>query len=149
MTEFVERGGTLIAWDDSVRFLVRHLELPVTNQLARLTDSEFFAPGSLLRIEVDVEHPIGYGMPETAAALFMNGPAYRLEKGTAVARFSKDGILLSGWLIGEGRIAGLTALASVPKGLGQVVLFGFRPHFRAQARGTYKLLFNAVYSSAR
>ena len=147
LRDFAERGGTIICWDDSARFIARHLGLPVNNPLARLSHSEFFAPGSLLNIEVDSEHPIGYGMPSRAAALFMNGPAYELERGDAVARFSEDDTLLSGWLIGAERIAGLAALAAVPLGLGKVVAFGFRPHFRAQARGTYKLLFNAVYGA--
>ena len=149
LRQFVERGGTIIAWDDSARFLSRRLELPVANPLARLTHSEFFAPGSLLSIDVDTDHPIGFGMPENAAALFMNGPAYRVEKGTVVASFSQDDTLLSGWLIGQRRISGLSALSSIPLGLGKAVLFGFRPHFRAQARGTYKLLFNSVYHSVR
>ena len=149
LKQFVERGGTIIAWDDSARFLSRRLDLPVSNPLARLTNSEFFAPGSLLSIRVDTDHPIGFGMPEHAAALFMNGPAYRVQKGTVIASFSKDETLLSGWLIGQRRIAGLSALASVPLGLGKAILFGFRPHFRAQARGTYKLLFNSVYHSVR
>lgn len=149
LRQFTERGGTIIAWDDSARFISRRLELPVSNPLARLTHSEFFAPGSLLSIEVDTDHPIGFGMPDRAAALFMNGPGYRVEKGTVVARFSPESTLLSGWLIGEKRIAGLSALASIPVGLGKVILFGFRPHFRAQARGTYKLLFNSIYHSVR
>ncbi len=149
LRQFVERGGTMIAWDDSARFLSRRLELPVSNPLARLTHSEFFAPGSLLSIDVDTDHPIGFGMPERAAALFMNGPAYRVDKGTIVAKFSSDSTLLSGWLIGQKRIAGLSALTSIPLGLGKVILFGFRPHFRAQARGTYKLLFNSIYHSVR
>ena len=149
LREFAERGGTIICWDDSARFIARHLCLAVNNPLARLSHSEFFAPGSLLNIEVDAEHPIGYGMPKRAAALFMNGPAYEVGEGggEAVARFSRDETLLSGWLIGADRIAGLAALAAVPLGLGKVVAFGFRPHFRAQARGTYKLLFNAVYGA--
>ena len=147
LREFAERGGTIICWDDSARFIARRLELAVNNPLARLSHSEFFAPGSLLNIEVDTEHPIGYGMPERAAALFMNGPAYEVANGDAVARFSRDGALLSGWLIGADKIGGLAALAAIPLGLGKVVAFGFRPHFRAQARGTYKLLFNAVYGS--
>ncbi len=149
LKQFVERGGTIIAWDDSARFLSRRLDLPVSNPLARLTNSEFFAPGSILSIEVDTDHPIGFGMPEHAAALYMNGPAYRVQKGTVIASFSRDDTLLSGWLIGQQRIAGLSALASVPMGLGRAILFGFRPHFRAQARGTYKLLFNSVYHSVR
>ena len=149
LRRFAERGGTIIAWDDSSRLLAHHMKLPVTNPLAKLSSSNFFAPGSLLRIEVDDRHPIGFGMPDTAAALYMNGPAYHVEKGDTIARFADDGTLLSGLLIGPERIAGLSALVSVPVGLGKVVLFGFRPHFRAQARGTYKLLFNSVYQSVR
>ena len=148
LRRFAERGGTIIAWDDSSRLLSHHLKLPVSNPLARMSSSEFFAPGSLLKIEVDNNHPIGFGMPESAAALYMNGPAYRVEKGETIASFSEEETLLSGLLIGQERIAGLSALVSVPLGLGKVILFGFRPHFRAQARGTYKLLFNAVYHSA-
>ena len=148
LREFAERGGTIVAWDDSARFLSRRLELPVSNPLGALSHSEFYAPGSLLRVSIDTSHPIGFGMPETSAALFMNGPAYRVENGTVVASYAAEDPLLSGWLIGAERIAGLAALAAIPFGLGQVVLFGFRPHFRAQARGTYKLLFNTVYHSS-
>ena len=148
LRRFAERGGTVIAWDDASRLLVHHLRLPVSNPLARMSTSDFFAPGSLLKINVDNSHPIGFGMPDSAAALYMNGPAYRVEKGDTIASFSEDETLLSGLLIGQEHIAGLSALVSVPVGLGKIILFGFRPHFRAQARGAYKLLFNAVYHSA-
>ena len=78
-------------------------------------------------------------MPETAA-LYMNGPAYRVAKGDTVARFNKKELLLSELLIGSKHIVGLSAPVSTPAGLGRVILFGFR----AQSRGAYKLLFNSV-----
>jgi hypothetical protein len=147
LREFVGDGGTLVAWDDAARYCIRHLAIPVTNVLASLTHSEFFAPGSLLEIEVDTEDPIGWGMPSRAAALFMSGPAFRSDEAQAIASYATSDPLLSGWLIGPDKIAGQGAIMRVPIGKGQVLLFGFRPHFRAQARGTYKLFFNALYAS--
>jgi hypothetical protein len=147
LREFASDGGTLVAWDDAARYCIRHMDIPVTNVLAGLTHSEFFAPGSLLEIELDTEDPIGWGMLDRAAALFMSGPAFRCEEGQVIASYAAGDPLLSGWLIGPDKIAGQGAIVRVSVGDGQMLLFGFRPHFRAQARGTYKLLFNALYSS--
>lgn len=44
-------------------------------------------------------------------------------------------------------IAGQTAMARVEHGAGEVVLYGFRPQFRGQPRGTYKLVFNALFGA--
>ena len=149
LRRFVEQGGTLITWDGSSRYAVQHLELPARNVLAGLSRSEFYAPGSLLAMLLDNGHPLAYGMPQLAAAMFYEGPAFDVRRGRVVGKYPLRNPLFSGLLIGPDRLYNRAALAAVPLGKGEVILMGFRPHFRAQARGTYKILFNALYASAQ
>jgi glutamine amidotransferase-like uncharacterized protein len=62
-----------------------------------------------------------------------------------VARYADGDVLASGWLSGEKAIRGKAALVEARYGKGRVVLFGFRPQFRAQSAGTFKLVLNAIY----
>ncbi len=62
----------------------------------------------------------------------------------SVASYAEEDILMSGWAAGAEFIAGKSAVARVPHGGGEVIIFGFRPQFRGQPRGTYKLIFNAL-----
>ena len=148
LREFVENGGTLITWDSSSRYAIRYLDLPVRNVLADMKRSDFYAPGSLLAVLLDAGHPIAYGMPRLAAVMFYDSPAFDIRRGRVIGKYPLRNPLFSGMLIGPEKLYNRIALASVPLGKGEVVLFGFRPHFRAQSRGTYKLLFNALYGSA-
>ncbi|MDA0994354.1 MAG: M14 family metallopeptidase [Proteobacteria bacterium] len=65
----------------------------------------------------------------------------------SIANYAEEDILMSGWAAGTEFIAGKSALARVPHGQGEVIIFGFRPQFRGQPRGTYKLIFNALLNS--
>lgn len=147
LKKFVVQGGTVFAWDGAARYLIQHLDLKVTNSLAALTRNEFYAPGTLLRLLLDTNHPIGFGMSDPAAAMFVNGPAFDVQEGRVIGKFPLHNPLLSGWLIGGEKLFGKAGLVSVPMGDGEVILLAFRSHFRAQTRGTYKILFNSMYYS--
>ncbi len=83
--------------------------------------------------------------------MFLKCPAFELTegepKGAVVARYPAGDPNLSGWILGPQHLSGKAALVDLPLDDGRVVLVGFRPHFRAQMRGTYKVLFNAIASA--
>jgi hypothetical protein len=65
----------------------------------------------------------------------------------SIVNYAAEDILMSGWANGTEHIATKTAMARIPHGAGNVVVFGFRPQFRGQPRGTYKLIFNALHAA--
>ena len=66
-----------------------------------------------------------------------------------VSKYAEKDILMSGWAKGQDKyLKNKGAVMDVKWGDGHVILFGFRPQFRGQPRGTYKLIFNAIYLGA-
>lgn len=152
LTRFVEEGGTLVTIDAACEFAIKHLYLPVRNVVEGLSEDEFFCPGSLLRLLVNGTHPLGFGLRRNEVGLFSGSPAFALEgsdSGTVVARYPLYDPAVSGWILGSEKLAGKAALIEAPLGSGRVVLIGFRAQFRAQARGTYRVLFNAIMRGAQ
>lgn len=165
---FVERGGTLVAFDEASDFVIEQFGLPLRNVVDGVPPERFFIPGSLVRIVLDPSHVLAYGMPDSAVAVFSQSRAFEPvilpgereggREATAaappppvevVARYAGADLLLSGWAIGEAEhIGGKAAMVRVPYGAGHVVLFGFRPQFRGQSRGTYRLVFNSLFEAA-
>jgi hypothetical protein len=145
---FVESGGTLVALDSATGFAIEQLALPVKNALAGVGPSDFYCPGSILATRADATQPLAHGLPETTPVWFEGSPAFEVDAGRAVLRYEEKDPLLSGWLLGGGKLGGRAALVEVPRGKGRVVLFGFRPQYRAQSRVTYAALLNALYLSA-
>jgi hypothetical protein len=82
---------------------------------------------------------------------YENGPTFKVNGDAhSVAFFDTDKPLLSGWILGGQFLKGTSVIAEEPVGKGRIVLFGFRPQYRAQSEVTYKFLFNALlYSSSK
>ncbi len=151
LKQFAEAGGTLVALDGAANLPIQSFGIPVRNVLAGLRSEEFYAPGSLLRVQVDTGHPLTFGMKKDAIAFFMNSPAFEVFEGATakvLAHYPLREALASGWLLGERRLTGRAALVEAPLGKGRVVLIGFRSQFRAQSHNTFKVLFNSLYYSA-
>lgn len=149
---FVRAGGTLIAFNNASLWAISNLGLPVTNALDGLNNDQFYCSGSLLRVELrDMHHPAAWGMPREPIVMFERGPAFETRsgfRGAILAAYSKErNPLASGYLLHPERIQGKAAAVEVFYGDGRVYLFGFRPQWRGQSHGTYKLVFNAIYDS--
>ncbi|MDQ2890503.1 MAG: hypothetical protein M3R65_08115 [Gemmatimonadota bacterium] len=149
LAAFVDGGGTLVAFNEASNYAIDALSLPVKNVLAGLKPSDFYAPGSMFRAEFDRSNPLTTGMTAPEPAVwFESGPAFEItdpSRATIVARYPAQGDpLLSGWLLGAEHINGKAAMVDVKLGKGHVVLFGFRPQYRAQSMSTYPLVWNAL-----
>jgi hypothetical protein len=152
LREFVAGGGTLIALNNASLMAIDELHLPVANILAGVANDQFYCSGSLLRVEVrDQGHPALWGMPREPAVMFERGPAFEPKggfRGTVLASYPRDrNPLESGYLLHPERIQGKAAALEVFYGEGRVYLFGFKPQWRGQSHGAYKLVFNAIYDS--
>jgi hypothetical protein len=161
LKDFVEKGGTLITLARASEVAMgEEFNLPVRNALAGATErgrgvqtADFNIPGSLLRVYVDTNHPVGYGMPQEVAAFFDGPVAFQTSApGPDVQRSviawypdSAKDILISGYAHGAERLERKAAVVSFTKGKGKIVMFGFRVQHRAQTEGTFQMLFNAIY----
>ncbi len=131
-------------------FAISDFGPPARNALTGVDRTKFFCPTSILRIIVDNETPIGYGLPKEAAAMFVsslafdtNSPPYDWDR-KVVAAYPKDEILLSGWLLGEEYLSRKAAVVDTKWKDGRIILIGVRCQNRAQSHGTYKFLLNAL-----
>ena len=81
--------------------------IAVRNLKRGLTRDQHFAPGTIVRLQVDASHPIGTGMPAETYGFYNNSPFFALVEGfssqraTVVARYPNSDVVGSGWLKGE------------------------------------------------
>jgi len=154
LRQFVREGGTLIAMGASCDLMIDKFPIPVRNLKRGLTRDQHFAPGTIVRIQVDNTHPLGLGMPSETYGFYNNSPFFALVEGfssqraSVVARYPNSEVVASGWLKGEELMSGRAAVVSIEMNPGRIVLFGLGPQHRAQTHATFPLLFNAFYLAA-
>jgi hypothetical protein len=153
--QFIEDGGTLVCLNRASEFAIDQFKLPLRNVVAGLPRTQFYVPGSILRLELDTTHPIAKGMPKESIAWAEESPVFEIinDPNSSVPAANVKVIgwyprdkdpLLSGWLLGGERIKGKAALVEVTMGKGRIILFGFRPQYRGQSLATYPLFLNSL-----
>ncbi|HUE82612.1 MAG TPA: M14 family metallopeptidase [Pyrinomonadaceae bacterium] len=149
LKSFVESGGTVVCFDASCELTIKEFNLPIRNVLEGVRSADFFGPGSIVALEVDTTHGLARGMPARVDAYFINSSAFEATdpRVSAVARYAKENLLRSGWLLGESRLRGQIAIAEAKLGKGRVILFGFRPQHRGQTWGTFPFIWNSIVAS--
>src|SRR5436190_16588101 len=111
LREFVEEGGNLVCLNRASDFAIEQFKLPVRDVTAGLARTDFYVPGSILRIQVDNANPLARGMPKASIAWAEDSPAFEVLGLTGappvsiIAWYPEDqDPLLSGWLLGGNRI---------------------------------------------
>ncbi len=155
---FMENGGRIVTVGSSTA-LAYHLNLPVKNALTEtkngkevlLPGDKFYIPGSILNATLDTNSPSNWGLPAQIDVLFDSSPVFKLTsdaeaKGvTPLAWYGKGNLLRSGWAWGQDKINDGVMAFSAPVGKGKFYAYGAEITFRAQAHGTFKMLFNELY----
>ena len=149
LADFVERGGSLLAFNDASEYAIEALKLPVKNALAGVRNTDFYAPGSLLAVQMAKGNPLTAGVTAPVPAVwFEDSPAFDItdpSRATAVITYQTTGDpLLSGWLLGGSKLNGKAAMVDVTSGKGHVLLFGFRPQYRGQTMATQPLIWESI-----
>jgi len=161
LKKFVESGGKLICFDDSCELVIKRFGLPIRNVLSGLKRSEFYNPGSIVRLNVNTRDPLARGLPDELPAYFTTSSAFEVqspgvslsdakppETGTrnirVAARYAEKDALMSGWMLGENYLNGKAALVETDYGKGKIILFAFRPQHRGQTWATFPLIFNVL-----
>ena len=147
---FTDNGGTIVTFNHASQVYVKRDSETVSDASASFDRKAFYIPGSILQVSVDTSNPIAFGSTATVPIFYENGPVFHVSgDAQSVASFTTDKPLLSGWIQGGELLKGTSVVAVEPEGRGRLVLFGFRPQYRAQSEVTYKFLFNALlYSSS-
>jgi len=110
---------------------------------------DLFVFGGNKAHKVGVKEAGLWSLAWVSMALLFNGGLWWYLKTTAGADVADQKALefLSGYLIGDKLMNGKAAALDVQLDNGHVILFGFRPEWRGQPFGSFKVLFNAILGS--
>jgi hypothetical protein len=149
LKSFLDGGGTVLTVGGSTS-LGKQLGLPIANHLAGLTSEKYYVPSSVLRVRLNPESPLTWGMEEYVDVMFSNSPTFKLPADADTGKLQKVGWfdsktpLRSGWAWGQQNLDGGITMIDAKIGKGHLMMFGPSILFRGQPHGSFKLFFNGI-----
>ena len=162
ITRWVSQGGTIIALNSANRWLKEQKLVDIDFKSSKPDSSGYLAygdlsnnrgaeriTGSIFEAEVDISHPIGYGLHRKTIPVFRNHLLIAHPDNRPYAcpvRYTADP-LLSGY-VPEGKYDDLRNAPVVlvsSHGSGRLISFIDNPNFRGFWYGTNKLFLNAIF----
>lgn len=151
LEQFIKNGGHIIAVGNSAK-IAEDLKIGVTNHLVDaqgkpLKREIFYTPGSVLTAAIDINTVSGKGYPQQIDLYFSNNNVYKINDPhiKPILWFSSEKVLKSGWSWGEKYLKDGVIGFEKQIEKGKLTIFTPDITFRAQAHGTFKLLFNNLY----
>ena len=113
--------------------------------MAGLPSTDFYVPGSLLRVELTPDRLTTSYDGSTPVWYWRSSRAFEVgdDRVEVLGRYAPEPVV-AGWVLGPGRLAGRPALLRARVGRGEAILFGFQPNYRGQSIVTWPLLFDAL-----
>ncbi|KAA5804459.1 carboxypeptidase [Alkalicaulis satelles] len=164
LNEWVRSGGVLIATRGGARWAVNQ-ELsgaeiferdspderpaPRAYEDINVWDAEEAVSGAIFATEIDLTHPLAFGLREPRLAVQRIGEHAFARTGNPFAlplRYAGPDPLMSGYASQGNReaLAGMGVVHAERRGSGAVILFADNPVFRAYFRGSSRVFMNAV-----
>ena len=147
LRRFVEGGGRVLAWTESVVYLNEKLGLGLKFPAWKLPDNEFSTLGSHVRICYS-DSPLTLGLEREGTVYHRAKTMFELPSDSKVevfARYAERDVLANGFIIGEEHLAGKSAALRATLGDGELILLGFDPQYRLQQDVSFKLIFNTLF----
>ncbi len=162
--KYLDQGGKVVAWGRSTELFMgkqtirengesETFTLPVANKADEMEQEGLYCPGSLVRIQLNPNSVFHLGMPEDIGVFYRGDPVFATRvplfdmDRRVLAHFPDENILMSGYAEKPQVLAGEPSHVWLGKGRGEMVLFSFRPQFRASTPADYKMIFNSLLFS--
>ncbi|MFO7915986.1 MAG: M14 family metallopeptidase [Candidatus Krumholzibacteriales bacterium] len=159
LLKFIDEGGRVVSWGGSVGLFEgiltieeegEEFQLPFNDISEDLKKKGLYVAGTTIRVRIREDHPITWGMQSEIGILYSGGPVFSTSiprfdmDRKVIVSFAPDDLVMSGYGEKVELLEKKSAALWMKKGEGDLILFGFRPQFRAQTEVTFKLLFNSI-----